>query len=69
MAKVEKTIESAFVELNQIITDLDKEDVSLEKSFELYQAGLTLVQYCNDKIEKVEKKIIIVNEAGDVDEL
>ncbi len=69
MAKDEKTIENAFDELNQIITALDKEDVSLEKSFELYQAGLKLVQYCNDKIEKVEKKISIVNEAGDIDEL
>ena len=68
MAKDDKTIESAFEELNVIITALDKEDVSLEKSFDLYQAGLKLVQYCNDKIEKVEKKIIIVNEAGDVDE-
>lgn len=68
MAKDEKTIESAFEELNTIITALDKEDVSLEKSFELYQAGLKLVQYCNDKIEKVEKKIIVVNEAGDLDE-
>lgn len=68
MAKDDRTIESAFEELNQIITALDKEDVSLEKSFELYQAGLKLVQYCNDKIEKVEKKIIIINEAGDMDE-
>lgn len=68
MAKDEKTIEVAFEELNQIISNLDKEDVSLEKSFELYQSGLKLVQYCNEKIEKVEKKIIILNEAGDKNE-
>lgn len=69
MAKVEKNIESAFDELNKVITDLDKEDVSLEESFELYQTGLKLIKYCNDTIEKVEKKVIILNEAGGIDEL
>lgn len=63
--KNEKSIEEAFQELNNLLVKMDNEEVSLEDSFKLYQEGVQLVRYCNEKIDKVEKQLIILNEAGE----
>ena len=39
---------------------MDNDEVSLEDSFKLYEKGMKLVKQCNDKIDKVEKKINII---------
>ena len=62
-------LEDLFERLNQIIGELEKPDISLEASFELYQEGVKLVKACNDSIDKVEKQLIILNENGDSNEL
>jgi exodeoxyribonuclease VII small subunit len=64
MAKQAKTLEQSFEMLNQIMEDLEKEDVSLEDSFRLYQDGMKLLKECNDSIDKVEKKLMILEEDG-----
>lgn len=60
----EKTLENTFEELNSIISDLEKDDISLEDSFGLYHKGMELLKYCNDSIDKVEKKLMILEENG-----
>ncbi|MDF2608616.1 MAG: Exonuclease small subunit [Lachnospiraceae bacterium] len=62
MEKVEKTLESSFGELNDIINKLEKEEITLEESFQLYQEGVELLKYCNNSIDKVEKQLIILGE-------
>ena len=57
MAKA-KTLESVFEELEQTISALENPDVTLDESLKLYQQGVKLLKYCNDSIDKVEKKII-----------
>lgn len=69
MANKEFKLEEAFDELNQIIEDLEKPDVSLENSFSLYQKGMKLLKACNDSIDKVEKELIILSESGEGNEL
>ncbi len=61
----EQTLEMAFEELDGILEALDGEDVSLEESFSLYHKGMQLLKVCNDKIDKVEKKIRILDEDGE----
>lgn len=67
MAAESKTIEKSFEELNRIVEMMDCDDVSLEESFKLYEKGMKLVKQCNDKIDKVEKKINII-EGNEKDE-
>lgn len=62
-------LEELFGRLNVIIEELEKPDIGLESSFELYQEGIRLVKACNDSIDKVEKQLIILNENGDNNEL
>ncbi|MCI6499152.1 MAG: exodeoxyribonuclease VII small subunit [Lachnospiraceae bacterium] len=60
MAAERKSIEKNFEELGKIIEMMDNDEVSLEDSFKLYEKGMKLVKQCNDKIDKVEKKINII---------
>lgn len=69
MAKAAKTLEASFEELEQIIEQLEDPDVSLDDSFKLYNAGMKLLKSCNDSIDKVEKKILILGEEGETNEL
>ncbi|MDD3222132.1 MAG: exodeoxyribonuclease VII small subunit [Clostridia bacterium] len=61
MAK-SKTLETAFEELDDLIEQMEYKETSLEESFKLYTAGMKLIKYCNDSLDKVEKKLIEINE-------
>ncbi|MCH4192297.1 MAG: exodeoxyribonuclease VII small subunit [Butyrivibrio sp.] len=58
------TVEQAFEEIEKKISLLEKEDVSLEDSFRFYQEGMKLLKYCNDSIDKVEKKVQKISSDG-----
>lgn len=62
-----KSIEENFAELENILKKMQSEEVTLDKSFELYNKGLNLVQDCNSQIDTIEKKIKILEE-GSIDE-
>ena len=61
----EKTISEVFNELDDVVEKLAVEDNSLEDSFVLYQKGMALLKACNDKIDTVEKKILVLDENGE----
>lgn len=47
---------------------MEAEDISLEESFELYHKGMDMLKSCNDKIDKIEKKMLVLDEEGEVHE-
>jgi exodeoxyribonuclease VII small subunit len=61
----EQTLETVFEELDGIVANLEKEDVSLEESFQLYHKGMDLLKVCNEKIDAVEKKMMILDDNGE----
>lgn len=61
----DKTLETVFEELDQIIEKLDKENISLEESFQMYHQGIDLLKVCNEKIDTIEKKMIMLDENGE----
>lgn len=65
MAAKTKNLEKSLDELNDILTNLEKEEISLEDSFALYQEGMKLLKQCNDSIDKVEKQLMILEEEGE----
>lgn len=69
MAGKTKSLEQSLEELNDIISKLESDDIALDDSFKLYNDGMKLLKNCNDSIDKVEKKIIILNENGETNEL
>ena len=66
--KKEKTLEEAFAELDEMLVKLADREVSLEESFEIYTEGTKLLKYCSDKLDRVEKKMLVMNEEGGLDE-
>ena len=67
MAK-ELTLEQTFERLEDTISKLQQEDISLEESFRLYKEGMRLIQSCNDRIDSVDKEVLKLNENGELDE-
>lgn len=70
MAKKEETLqlEEAFIKLEQTVETLERDDISLEESFQVYKQGMELLKKCNDAIDRVEKKVLVLNENGETDE-
>ncbi|HJA30100.1 MAG: exodeoxyribonuclease VII small subunit [Clostridiales bacterium] len=68
MEEKELTLEEAFARLEEITRRLEDEKISLEDSFAQYQKGMQLLKYCNDSIDKVEKKVLVLNGEGKLDE-
>ncbi|MCM1386674.1 MAG: exodeoxyribonuclease VII small subunit [Bacillus sp. (in: Bacteria)] len=64
----ELSLEEAFEQIEETITNLEAEETTLEESFAAYQQGMKLLQYCNEKIDKVEKQVLLINEDGELDE-
>ena len=61
-----KTIKDQMGILSDLIDELESGDGSLEDAFRRYEEGMKLVKSCNEKIERIEKKILVLSgeEAG-----
>lgn len=62
----EITLEENFVKLEETIASLEEEDISLEEAFTAYSKGMELLKACNEQIDQVEKKVLILSENGDL---
>lgn len=61
----EQSLETIFEQLDEVVTKLEGEDVSLEDSFDLYHKGMDLLKVCNEKIDTIEKKMMILDDNGE----
>lgn len=68
MAEKQMTLEDAFLQLEEVMKQLEDETISLEDSFAVYQRGMQLLKYCNESIDKVEKKVLMLNGEGKLNE-
>lgn len=74
MSKVDKkadvseelTLEETFELLEEKLESLESQNISLEDSFKIYKEGMDLLRQCHEKIDYVEKKVLEINEAGDI---
>lgn len=58
------SIDKTFEKLEQLVSELESNEHSLEDTFALYAAGVKLVEACGKKIDTVEKNIKIINDRG-----
>ena len=59
------TLEEAFTQIEAILTQMEEPEISLEESFRLYHQGMDMLKACNSKIDKVEKKMLLLDEEGE----
>lgn len=62
------SLEEAFGQIEDVIAHLETEEITLEESFREYNRGMQLLRHCNDAIDRVEKKVLQINESGGLDE-
>ena len=64
-----KNFEEQMAELEKIVAELEKGDLSLYDSVAKFEEGIKLSKECNKVLEEAEKKItILVNQDGEVKE-
>lgn len=65
----EESLEEGFRQVEELIGQLEQSDISLEDAFASYEKGMKKLKECNDKIEQVEKKMLVLNSQGGLEEL
>lgn len=56
----DQRFEQSFRELEDIVTRLEGEELSLDESLALFEKGIRLSRFCHEKLEQVEKKIELI---------
>ena len=64
----EQTLEEIFGEMEGLLEALESREISLEDSFEKYKEGMALLKAAREKIDTVEKAMLVLNDQGEADE-
>lgn len=51
------SFEDAMAALEKIVDQLDRGDVSLDQSIEIYERGATLQRHCEEKLKHAEMRV------------
>ena len=63
--KRKKTFEDALSQLESIISQLENGDLPLEESLKLFEEGMKLSRFCNQKLNEARKKVeVLLKENG-----
>ena len=66
--KFEKlTFEEAMRELEKLVDDLDKGDVSLDEAIAAYDRGSQLKDYCQNKLHEAKMKVETIQTTDNID--
>lgn len=60
----ELKFEDAVTQLNQIVDLMESSDVDLDKMIKNYQQGLSLLKFCQKKIQEAEFKLTELNSSN-----
>ena len=52
--------EDALNKLEKIVSQLEEGDISLEESLKLFEEGIRLSRFCNQKLDEAEKRVEIL---------
>jgi exodeoxyribonuclease VII small subunit len=52
--------EKSFQQLESIVKRLESEELPLDEALQLFEEGIRLSRFCNQKLEEVEKKIELI---------
>lgn len=67
--KKKLNIDEMFQKIEDQIQILEREDVPLEESLTAYEEGMKYIKSCHEAITGVEKKVMLIRENGETDEL
>ena len=60
-----KTFEQSMTELEDIVSNLEAGDITLDASLELFEKGIKLANFCQKKLDEAEKKVKVLTYSDD----
>jgi exodeoxyribonuclease VII small subunit len=57
--------ETSLHELEQLVTAMEKGDMSLEESLKTFERGVELTRFCRDTLKQAEQRVAILNQESD----
>lgn len=54
--------EAAMTQLEEIVAQMERGDMSLEASLGAYQRGVALTRICQDRLSRAEQKVKVLSE-------
>ena len=63
------SLEELFIKLEEVSKKLEEPDTPLEESFSLYHKGMQMLKACNERIDRAEKQMIVLEEESSYDEI
>ena len=64
-----RSLEETFAGIETIIEQMERPEVSLDESFQLYQRGVGELKACNEMLDEVEKKMQVLAADGSLEEM
>jgi exodeoxyribonuclease VII small subunit len=66
-----KDFETALKSLEEIVSQLEAGDLTLDRALELFEQGVKISRFCNSKLEEAERKVetLIRNADGSLAEV
>lgn len=61
------SVEEAFKRVDDVISAMQEDDISLEDSFRRYKEGMDLLKAATAMIDKVEKEALKISEDGELE--
>lgn len=63
-----ETLDELFKQIDEIVEALENPDIAIEEAFGKYEKGMELLKTCNEKIDTIEKKVLVISENGETNE-
>ncbi|MDE7436358.1 MAG: exodeoxyribonuclease VII small subunit [Lachnospiraceae bacterium] len=67
-ADTSERLEDMLQEIEDLIAHMEEDDISLDEAFEAYQQGMKKLKSCNERIDCIEKQMLVLNEQGELEE-
>lgn len=65
-ALADLNLEELFARAEALIEQMEEPELPLEEAFAAYEQGMKIIQTCNSRIDQVEQKMLVMNEAGEL---
>ncbi len=65
MAEKKLSFEDALKRLDEIVTGLEKGDVSLSDSMRLFEEGTLLIRQCSELLDSAEQQVVRLKKGAD----
>lgn len=65
-ARRDRSFEDAMERLEAIVSEIESDELGLERQFELFKEGMTLARFCDGKLKEVQKSVeLVLKESGE----